>query len=382
VSNNISFGIIGGGPAGLATAICLAEKDFEVTLFERGAFPVDKVCGEGIMPTGVEFLKKHEVLNLISPNDKKEFNGVRYLSNNAKTLEGRFKSGFGVGIRRTVLSEALYKKLTHINNVKIYENRELINIYKNDESVGVEIAEDSNNKKYEFDYLIGCDGIRSKVRKLSRLDSNKYIEHQRIGARMHFEIKPWSDLVEVYWKDYIEAYITPVSSNTVQFAFLWDNKTVRPQSKYRMDVGLKKLFPELFERVEGCKQVSKLKTLGPIAVSSKKLYKNSVILLGDAYSYLDGITGEGISIAFKEAECLAGSISNHQDDFIKYYEKEVKRITKNYLRMTNMALLMSYYPILRKISFPFITGKFFSHLLEVNMGRERLFGKSKNNKVM
>ena len=381
MSNNLSFGIIGGGPAGLATAICLAEKGFEVTLFEKGVFPVDKVCGEGIMPTGVEFLEQHEVLSLINPNDKKVFQGVRYISNNSKTLEGKFKSGFGLGIKRTVLSEALYKKLLHFNNVKIYENSELINIFKNDESVGAEIAESSNNKKYEFDYLVGCDGIRSKVRKLCKLESNKYIEDQRIGARMHFETAPWSDLVEVYWKDYIEAYITPVGSNIVQYAFIWDNKSVRPHSRYRMDVGLKELFPELFKRVEGCKQVSKLKTTGPIAVSSKKLYKNRVILLGDAYTYLDGITGEGISIAFKEAQCLADSVFNYSEDFIKYYEKEVKIITNNYLRMTNLALLLSYYPILRKILFPFITNKFFSHLLEVNMGRERLFAKLKDKNV-
>ena len=91
MSNNLSFGIIGGGPAGLATAICLAEKGFEVTLFEKGVFPVDKVCGEWIMPTGVGFLEQHEVLSLINPNDKKVFQGVRYISNNSKTLEGRFK---------------------------------------------------------------------------------------------------------------------------------------------------------------------------------------------------------------------------------------------------------------------------------------------------
>lgn len=374
MNHNLSFGIIGGGPAGLATAICLAEKGFKITLFEKGTFPVDKVCGEGIMPTGVEFLKNHEILNLLNPNDKKEFYGVNYISNNSKNLEGRFKSGYGLGIKRTVLSEVLYKKLSNVKNVIICEKSELIDIYKNDSSVGVEIKEGQYSNKYDFDYLVGCDGIRSRVRKLCGLLSSKYVEHQRIGARIHFETAPWNDLVQVYWKDYIEAYITPVGSNIVQFAFLWDNKSVRPQAGARMDLGLKEIFPELFERVEGCRQVSKLKTVGPIAVASKKLYINRVILLGDAYIYLDGITGEGISTSFKAAECLADSIYNYPNDFIKYYEKEVKIITKNYLQMTNMALLLSYYPILRRIIFPFLSSKFFSHLLEVNMGRERLFG--------
>jgi len=74
-------------------------------------------------------------------------------------------------------------------------------------------------------------------------------------------------------------------------------------------------------------------------------------------------------------------VFDYSDYFIKYYEKEVNIITNNYLRMTNLALLLSYYPISRKILFPFITNKFFSHLLEVNMGRERLVGKLKDKNV-
>lgn len=371
MSKELIFGIIGGGPAGLATAICLAEKNYKVTLFEMNSFPADKVCGEGIMPTGVKFLERHGVLGLINKSDRNEFYGVRYIPNNSKQIEGRFKPGHGLGIRRTVLSEALYKKAKQYENVIIKENSELIDIYENDSLVGIEIKEGENKKKHEFDYLIGCDGIRSKVRKLCDLDSNKYIENQRIGARMHFEIEPWSDLVDVYWKDYIEAYVTPVGNKLVQLAFLWDNKFVRPQAGARMDEGLKELFPELFQRVEGCNQVSKLKTVGPISAASKSVYKNRVLLLGDAYVYLDGITGEGISIAFKEAECLAASLDSFSEAFFESYEKEVKRITSKYLSMTKLALLLSYYPILRRITFPFISNKFFSRALEINMGREK-----------
>lgn len=374
LSPKYKIGIIGGGPAGLATAICLAEKGFEITLFEKNEFPVDKVCGEGIMPTGVEFLEKHGVMDLVDTNDKKEFYGVRYISDKAKILEGRFDSGYGFGIRRTVLSNALYKRADDFDSVQINENSELVNIVGNDRSAVIEISNNYEIKEYEFDFLIGCDGIRSKVRKLCGLENNKYLEYQRIGARIHYEIKPWSDVVEVYWKEHIEAYVTPVSPYSVQLAFLWDNKSVKPQSGYRLDKGLIDLYPELFERVKDCKELSRLKTVGPISAYSKKLYRNRIILLGDAYMYLDGITGEGISTAFKEAESLADSIFNHGHEFNKYYEKEVTKITNNYLRMTHLALLLSYYPFVRKTIFPLMSNKFFTHLLEVNMGRQRLFG--------
>ena len=367
----MNIGIIGGGPAGLSTAICLAEKGINVDLFERSEFPVDKVCGEGIMPTGVEFIQRHGMMDFLD-KDYKKFYGVRYIPDNAKILEGIFNNGYGLGVRRTVLSRALYNKCLNSALINIHELSELQEIIKNDEIVVVEINSDKAVNNFEFDYLIGCDGLRSKVRKLAGLESNKYLECQRIGARIHYEKSPWSELVEVYWKQHIEAYVTPVSDNTIELAFLWDNKYIRPQENYRLDRGLKDLFPELFERVEGCKELSRLRSVGPISVTSKDIYKDRIILLGDAYIYLDGITGEGISIAFNEAEILAESIHNHDDDFIKYYKNEVKKITKRYLLMTHLVLLFSYYPSLRKFVFPLISKKFFSHLLEVNMGRKGL----------
>ena len=369
----MKIGIIGGGPSGLATAICLSEIGIDVTLFEKTKFPVDKVCGEGIMPTGVEYLQNHGILGLINENNSKEFYGVRYITGNTKILEGRFRSGYGLGVRRTVLSEALYSRANSFNNVKIIENNELVYIKENDKNVVIEISNGDSIYEYEFDYLIGCDGIRSKVRKLSGLESDKYVEYQRIGARIHYEKQPWSELVEVHWRNYIEAYVTPVADKEVEFAFIWDNKSVKPQEKYKLDKGLKELFPELFERVKDCKELSKLRSIGPISVTSKAIFKNRVILLGDAYVYLDGITGEGISMAFKQAECLAESICKYGNGFHNAYKKEVNKIVNNYLIVTHVALLLSYYPFLRKIIFPLISNKFFSHLLEVNMGREKLF---------
>ena len=45
--------VIGGGPAGLATAIELRQRGIEVMVLEGSRPPVDKACGEGIMPEGV-----------------------------------------------------------------------------------------------------------------------------------------------------------------------------------------------------------------------------------------------------------------------------------------------------------------------------------------
>ena len=42
--------VIGGGPAGAATAIRAARAGVNVTVFEKGVRGRDKVCGDGLTP--------------------------------------------------------------------------------------------------------------------------------------------------------------------------------------------------------------------------------------------------------------------------------------------------------------------------------------------
>src|SRR5947207_23552 len=46
--------VIGGGPAGLAAALAARRRGFAVTLADCATPPIDKACGEGIMPDGLE----------------------------------------------------------------------------------------------------------------------------------------------------------------------------------------------------------------------------------------------------------------------------------------------------------------------------------------
>ena len=50
--------VVGGGPAGLAAAIAARLAGLETTVVERALPPIDKPCGEGIMPDGVAILER------------------------------------------------------------------------------------------------------------------------------------------------------------------------------------------------------------------------------------------------------------------------------------------------------------------------------------
>ncbi len=53
--------IIGGGPAGAATAIRAARGGATVRLFEKGEKGRDKVCGDGLTPRAVAALDELDV---------------------------------------------------------------------------------------------------------------------------------------------------------------------------------------------------------------------------------------------------------------------------------------------------------------------------------
>ena len=50
--------VIGGGPAGLAAAIAASERGFKVTVADGAEPPIDKACGEGLMPDTLSVLRE------------------------------------------------------------------------------------------------------------------------------------------------------------------------------------------------------------------------------------------------------------------------------------------------------------------------------------
>ncbi|MEK9527158.1 MAG: FAD-dependent oxidoreductase, partial [Acidimicrobiaceae bacterium] len=68
--------VIGGGPAGAATAIRAARAGVNVTVFEKGVRGRDKVCGDGLTPRAVAALHELE----IDMDDAHRIDGLRMIA--------------------------------------------------------------------------------------------------------------------------------------------------------------------------------------------------------------------------------------------------------------------------------------------------------------
>src|SRR5262249_43156174 len=82
--------VVGGGPAGLAVAIAARQKGLVVVLADGAAPPIDKACGEGMMPETQAALSSLGVRFI--PGDGFRFQGIRFCQRGL-SISARFPAG-------------------------------------------------------------------------------------------------------------------------------------------------------------------------------------------------------------------------------------------------------------------------------------------------
>src|SRR5258708_24881928 len=92
--------VMGGGPAGLAAAIAACQRGMSVVVADGTEPPIDKACGEGLMPETIAALGELGVE--IQPDAGYRFRGIRFLQQEMQ-VGAEFPQALGVGIRGTVL---------------------------------------------------------------------------------------------------------------------------------------------------------------------------------------------------------------------------------------------------------------------------------------
>lgn len=298
--------VAGAGPAGLATATHAARAGLDVTVIDRRRGPIDKACGEGLMPHTVAHLEKLGVALNGRP-----FRGITYLDPGHR-VEAEFRAGKGLGVRRTALSDALHDAAADAGVRFVHS--EIGTVHQDSHSVR---CGDLRGR-----YLAAADGLHSPIRRALGL-SKPSRGPRRWGIRRHFEIAPWSDTVEVYWSPATEAYVTPVAEDCVGVAIL----TTR-QGRFDDQLAA---FPALADRLAGAPHSSADRAAGPLRHAVRDRAAGRVMLVGDAAGYVDALTGEGLGIAFGGAELLVAAVLA---DDPAGYDRQWRSMSRRYRMLT------------------------------------------------
>lgn len=281
--------VVGGGPAGLAVAIAARQHGLRVMVADRAQPPIDKACGEGLMPDSLEVLGRLGVS--LQGCETGSFHGIRFVGPECSAA-ATFPQGRGLGIRRILLHEVFMR---HAQDCGV-EMRWGVRVAAiRDQGVLV------NGRKISYRWLVGADGQNSQVREWAGLGAGSR-STQRIGLRQHFQIQPWSEYVEIYWGSHGQAYVTPVGRNDVCVALI-------SRRKFKsFDDGLSE-FPELAARLQGVPSTTRARGAMSISRRLKQVCRGNVALIGEASGSVDAITGEGLAMAFRQALALGPALA-------------------------------------------------------------------------
>lgn len=376
--------IAGGGIAGSSLAILVGRRGFTVELYERGQFPKEKPCGEGLMPGGIAVLER---MGLAEAVGGAPFWGIRYHFGNQIAV-GHFPaidgfSTFGYGQRRRHLDYVLFRAAAATPGVTAHTGAHVDGpLVENGKVTGLLVEGDSRRGAL----VVAADGNHSRIRRALGLDLP--VKRKRLGARCHFRLAqgqeqpPWVDVFVSHGR---ELYVTPLPNRELLVAALADREVLREP----IERAFRRWWQaelSLAVRLEGAEQISSLLCTSPLTGQARCGIAPGVVLLGDAAGFLDPITGGGMTQGLMTAELLAKYVhrrSPNADLWLQDYDRQRNLLLRDYRRLTQIALWLADHPVLgaRLVFLLHHLPDILSHLISVAGGMRPLWGSQVNWKI-
>ncbi|MGA9353316.1 MAG: NAD(P)/FAD-dependent oxidoreductase [Terriglobales bacterium] len=346
-NNPVDVFVIGGGPAGLVTAIAARRHGLSVVVADGAIPPIDKPCGEGLMPDGLAALRD---LGITIPRSAcHSFRGIRFF-NGKQTAESSFPHEAACGIRRTDLHRLLIDHAAACGVSMLWQTP-VVGTHPE----GVLLAAGLVPARW----IVGADGSNSRVRRWAGLEPFQKAR-ARLGFRRHYRVANWPGFMELHWGDNSQIYVTPVGENEVCLAL------VSSDPHQRLDEALAD-FPELASRIAHAEVTSSER--GAITASRRlrRVYRGNIALVGDASGGVDAITGEGLCVAFRQSSLLADCLV-HGD--LARYQSGHRRLLRRPAMMSRLMLLMGSYPRFRRRTMQVFESspRSFARMLAIHVG--------------
>jgi flavin-dependent dehydrogenase len=268
--------------------------------------PIDKACGEGLMPDGVAALRTLGVRP--EQHEHAIFRGIRFVGAQG-FAEAHFPSGHGVGMRRTALHDAIYNRAMELGVEMKWGAR------VNGIGPGTAFID---QEAIETKWIVGADGQNSRIREWAWL-SDCSPKSFRIGLRRHFRVQRWTDLVEVHWGDTGQAYVTPVAHDEICVAVISRNRHVN------FDAVIAEC-PHLARNLRNAAPLDELRGSATATFNLRSVIGKSVALIGEASGSVDAVTGEGMTLAFRQAVQLGKAIASNDLSVYAAAHREIGRL--------------------------------------------------------
>jgi flavin-dependent dehydrogenase len=301
--------IIGGGLAGLSSAIHLCKAGKQVVLIEKNSYPQHKVCGEYISNEVLPYLRYLDAdPAVLFPS---QISRLQVSTSTGRSCESQLPNG-GFGISRYTLDEYLFKKALAAGCMIIHDR------VKDIRFISDEFKVQCLNQAIYAKVVLGAYGKREQ---LDHALDRKFVRQRSpwLAVKAHYKGEHPSDLVALHNFQGGYCGVSKVENDIINICYLVNYQSFKRFKNIR-EHREQVLFqnPHLHKLLNNADMIFDAPlSISQIAFDTKEKVKDHVLMIGDTAGLIHPLCGNGMSMAIHAAGICSSLVVDYLDGKIK-----------------------------------------------------------------
>jgi len=366
---DFDVGIIGGGPAGAATAAYLAKAGLSCVVFERELFPRPHV-GESLVPSSTRVFKEIGFLEQMDQAGFPRKYGAAWTSSEKSpvythSFEGleadcyagvRFEEREQPGVDRNYTFHVDRGKFDQM--LLLHAHQLGATVY---EGVQVQSVDFSEQGPLQIHFAIGKKDVNTAVRLVVDASGRRTLLGNQLKLRVQdrvfdqYALHTWFEgydrsllardpsqieYIFVHFLPLTNSWVwqIPINETITSIGVVTQKKHFARSKQERQEFFWNCLEsrPELASGLRAAKQIRPLASEGDYSYAMKQICGDNFVLVGDAARFVDPIFSTGVSIAlnsarFASVDILRAAETGHfNKESFRTFETTLRRGTKNW----------------------------------------------------
>lgn len=314
--------VIGAGPAGCASAWSAARAGLRVALFERGAYPRDKVCGEFLSP------QSRRLLDRMLPgllHSAPAIQGARFVAPSGRAGEFRLPAP-AAGLSRRRLDAALWQAAGDAG-VQCFDRAGVVALQRSpDDAASWHLRIAGRTELSSARRVIVAAGRWWRLAGLPGPAAPAAPPATWAGVKAHFRGLAPSPVVEMYCFPGGYCGLAPIEDGSTNACCLVEARHLAAggPADFADWIARVSAHPALAARLRAGSQASATVVTTPVHLGRRQATLDDVLLAGDAAGFIDPFAGDGIARALLGGGLAAAAVLGRQEAAVHDYERRLR----------------------------------------------------------